>query len=210
MVNLVRGERVFETRGRAPRDAFIALGSSMARGRRSSEDVLTSAVAAMEGRGLSLIAISDLYVTEPVGGGRQPRYLNAVARMSTNLAPATLLRTLKSIERAAGRRLGRHWGPRILDLDIIAVGATYAASGHRRRVRGQLILPHPEMHRRAFVLLPLQELSPRWWHPKLGRSLSQLIAAPHVQRQMLGVERQSLSPWRPDTAHWASRKAEPT
>ena len=104
----------------------------------------------------------------PLGPGRQAPYLNAVLLLEAHLAPAALLRLLKRIERRAGRRFGPHWGPRCLDIDILDYGGRRLGWPPRRRERGRLILPHPEMHRRAFVLVPLLEIAPHWRHPVLA------------------------------------------
>jgi 2-amino-4-hydroxy-6-hydroxymethyldihydropteridine diphosphokinase len=94
-----------------------------------------------------------------------------------------LLRTFKQLERAAGRRFGRHWGPRPLDLDIIDVRGTVLNWPPLHRVRGGLILPHPEMAARAFVLVPLKEIAPHWHHPGLHRTIDQLLANQQQQRR---------------------------
>jgi 2-amino-4-hydroxy-6-hydroxymethyldihydropteridine diphosphokinase len=123
----------------------------------------------------AVIAVSPLYETEAVGAARQPPYVNAVALIDTRLSPESLLRVLKSIERQSGRRGGRPWGPRTLDIDIVDYkglvrhwrqgGAAVTAPGAR-----PLILPHPLAHARPFVLKPLLDIVPDWRHPALGTS----------------------------------------
>ena len=112
-----------------------------------------------------------------MGQGLQARYLNAVLLAEAPLPPAALLRAIKVIERQAGRRLGRHWGPRPLDIDILDFrGRRMGWAAHPSRLRGRLILPHPEMHRRAFVLAPLLDVAPNWRHPVLERTARALLA----------------------------------
>jgi 2-amino-4-hydroxy-6-hydroxymethyldihydropteridine diphosphokinase len=171
------------------RHAFIALGSNVDSAWVSSGSALSFGLSALRGYGIEVIDVSDVYVSKAIGGGRQPVYQNAVARVAAHMAPAALLRVLKRIERRAGRRLGRHWGPRVLDLDIVSAGANYGSTVSGRRVAGRLILPHPEMHRRAFVLLPLAEIAPHWRHSRLGSSVTQLLQQPSVKRQTIGVVR---------------------
>ena len=121
-------------------------------------------------------ASSRVYATAPLGPGRQAPYLNAVLLIEANIAPAALLRLLKRIERRAGRRLGRV-GDRAVSTSTSWTMAAGAWAGRRaRRERGRLILPHPEMHRRAFVLVPLLEIAPHWRHPVLG------VAGAHASR----------------------------
>jgi 2-amino-4-hydroxy-6-hydroxymethyldihydropteridine diphosphokinase len=92
------------------------------------------------------------------------------------VAPAALLRLIKRIERRAGRRLGVRWGPRCLDIDILDNGGRRLGWPRRRRQQGRLMLPHPEMHLRAFVLVPLLEVDPHWRHPTLAVSGRTLLA----------------------------------
>jgi 2-amino-4-hydroxy-6-hydroxymethyldihydropteridine diphosphokinase len=136
---------------------------------------LARALEELSQAGVRIVRASQLYSTAPVGPGRQSRYLNAVVVAATPLPPAALLRALKRIERRAGRRRGRRWGPRPLDIDILQYGAKRIGWPPRWREPGGLILPHPEMHRRAFVLVPLLEVAPRWRHPVLGLQARALL-----------------------------------
>ena len=129
--------------------------------------------------GVTVAAVSPLYATAAVGPARQPAYVNAVALLDTSLPPSALLRLLKRIERLAGRRGGRPWGPRTIDLDILDYKGLvkhwrgrrpdFAPAGAR-----PLVLPHPLMHERPFVLRPLLDIAPAWRHPVLKRSASAL------------------------------------
>lgn len=105
------------------------------------------------------------------------------------MAPGQLLRFFKSLERQAGRRLGRHWGPRSLDIDIVAQRGLFRSQTSSQRPRGQIILPHPHMHQRAFVLSPLCQIAPNWHHPILHRTARQLLAQRSVQNQLHGIQR---------------------
>ena len=129
--------------------------------------------------GVKVEAVSAFYETSAVGRARQPAYVNAVALVDTSLSPEALIRRLKEIERRAGRRGGRPWGPRTLDIDIIdykglvrhwrARQADFSRAGPR-----PLVLPHPLMHERPFVLRPLLDIAPDWRHPVLRRSAQAL------------------------------------
>ena len=112
----------------------------------------------------TLVRASSLYDTEPVGDPDQPGFLNAVAELETDLTARQLLWNLRLIERRLGRVHTRHWGPRVIDLDLLL---------HGNEVLDQpdLTVPHPELIRRSFVLVPLVELDPLVVHPVTGETL---------------------------------------
>lgn len=117
---------------------------------------------------------SSVWESEPVGPSKFT-FLNSAARLSTSLKPADLLKTMKDFEQKAGRKKsGRRWGPRILDLDIIAYGDLVIR-------KENLIIPHPEYSRRLFVLLPMMEIAETWIDPVSGRSVEEhLNSAPDL------------------------------
>ena len=116
----------------------------------------------------SLVASSRLYQSPPWGLREQPDFVNAVAQLDTALPASDLMRHLLETERAAGRdRSGPRWGPRVLDLDLLLYADLTASDS-------ALHLPHPRMHERAFVLLPLAELAPALDIPGRG-PISRLI-----------------------------------
>jgi 2-amino-4-hydroxy-6-hydroxymethyldihydropteridine diphosphokinase len=133
----------------------------------------------MDLTGIAVEAVSSLYETAAVGRARQPSYVNAVALIDTNLPPEALLRRLKEIERASGRRGGRPWGPRTLDIDLLDYKGLIkhwrgGRSDFARASSRPLVLPHPLMHERPFVLKPLLDIAPGWRHPVLKRSTRDL------------------------------------
>lgn len=154
---------------------------------------LRRAVVELQKLQIAVQRVSPLYKTEPLGGRWQPHYLNAVIGAKANASPAALLRMLKQLERRAGRRLGVHWGPRPLDLDIIDFSGRRAGWPPGVRHRGRLVLPHPEAHHRAFVLIPLIDVAPHWRHPVLKSSARTLLAGLGPQRR--GVRRVLDSGW---------------
>ncbi|PZN15630.1 MAG: 2-amino-4-hydroxy-6-hydroxymethyldihydropteridine diphosphokinase [Proteobacteria bacterium] len=172
---------------------LISLGANMPGAWGVPLETLRQAISELRRLSLTVDNVSALYETEPVGGISQPRYLNAVIAAKASISPATLLRRLKQVERRAGRRLGVRWGPRPLDLDIIDFAGTRYGWPQGRRQRGRLVLPHPEAHRRAFVLVPLLDVAPHWRHPVLGTSARILLARAGPQRR--GVRRVLDSRW---------------
>ena len=144
----------------AAADAFIGLGANLGDARQALEAAM-EAIAALPGS--RLVARSGLYRTPPWGPVPQPHYVNAVARLQTRLAPLELLGHLLDIERAAGRdrSVATHWGPRTLDLDLLLHGdAVIDVPGLR--------VPHPRLHERAFVIVPLHEIAPALHIPGHG------------------------------------------
>ena len=111
----------------------------------------------------TLVATSSLYRSAPLGGIEQPDFVNAAALLTTARDPRAFLGQLQSIERARGRERGEiHWGPRVLDLDLLAYGG-------RSIDEPGLTVPHPGIASRNFVLLPLREIAPDFEIPGLGR-----------------------------------------
>ena len=134
-----------------------------------------------------VVAVSGLWHSLPWGRLRQPPFFNAVMVLETRLSARELLRALLAVERQFGRRRGiRPWGPRALDLDLLDLGARVmrpvgmgrAGSARARRAwqaRG-ILLPHPGLRERAFVLSPLADVAKDWRHPETGESVRALLA----------------------------------
>jgi 2-amino-4-hydroxy-6-hydroxymethyldihydropteridine diphosphokinase len=158
---------------------LLALGANISGPWGTNRDTLHRARRELSEAGLRVQASSHIYDTLPLGPGRQAPYLNAVLLLEAHVAPAALLRLVKRIERRAGRRTGARWSPRCLDIDILDYDGRRLGWPERQRQRGRLILPHPELHLRAFVLVPLLEVDPHWRHPALavaGRTLLARLA----------------------------------
>ena len=129
----------------------IAVGANLG----DAERVVDQTLGDLAGRlGGSLVARSSLYRTAPVGGPEQPDFVNAVAIVETDLAPLETLRALQAMENETGRVRDVRWGPRTLDLDVIAAGDLVSEDP-------VLTLPHPRAHERAFVLVPWLEIDPQ-------------------------------------------------
>jgi len=118
--------------------------------------------------GISVEKRSSLYRSEPIGAPDQDWYVNAVVRIQTSLSPQELLAALHLIEMQHLRQRTEHWGPRTLDLDILFYNELVLNDNN-------LSIPHPEAHKRHFVLLPLAEIAPRFVHPKLQKTITFLL-----------------------------------
>lgn len=146
---------------------YIGLGSNLDEPRQQLEAALK---ALAQVPGTKVAVVSPLYASDPLGPPDQPRYVNAVAALDTDLAPLELLDALQTIELEQGRvRKDERWGPRTLDLDILLFG-DHLIDEPRLRV------PHYHLHARAFVLYPLADLAPQLRLAD-GRSLPDLLAA---------------------------------
>ncbi|MBL6595779.1 MAG: 2-amino-4-hydroxy-6-hydroxymethyldihydropteridine diphosphokinase [Candidatus Puniceispirillum sp.] len=157
---------------------FIGLGANLApKGYESPRAGCIAAAAALANEGVRLAAISNWYESAPVPLTDQPWYLNAVAAAETELDAANTLAALHRIERRFGRVRGVRNAARVLDLDLL----DFAGLVHESDV---LSLPHPRLHERAFVLLPLSELCPDWVHPVTGTSIAALIKDIPAEQQI--------------------------
>lgn len=165
---------------------WLGLGSNLAGPWGSPGATLQRAVAELERSGLAVRAQSRILLSKPLGARRQPIFHNMIIGLKPSIPAAALLRRLKHLEREAGRRLGRRWGPRQLDLDILSAPGTRVGHRSSATTRGTLVLPHPEMTHRAFVLVPLSEIAPGWRHPVLGASACDLLRRqPHLRRGLV-------------------------
>lgn len=146
--------------------AYLGIGSNMG-------DPLANCIFALERlacrEGIELLRCSSFYRTEPVGLSPQEWFVNAVVEISTSLRPRPLLATLLEVEKSLGRQRTTKWAPRTLDLDILFYG--------QEIIREEdLIIPHPELHKRRFVLVPLNELASYLLHPVYCVSVAGLLA----------------------------------
>jgi len=141
---------------------YLGLGSNLGDRRRN----LAVALRRLEPL-VRIEAVSSLYEADPVGPQDQPPFLNAVCRGVTGLPLRGLLRHAQEVERELGRRLGPRWGPRPVDIDLLLYGDAVVDEPGLR-------VPHAELGRRAFVLMPLAELAAELPHPELGRTISAL------------------------------------
>lgn len=131
-------------------------------------DAVTDVLAREAGR---IVARSRWYRTAPVTAEPQPWYVNGVVELATTLSPNALMALLLSIETRFGRVRSAPNAPRTVDLDLLAYGNLVVAGGE-----ANLMVPHPRMHARAFVLVPLVEIAPTWRHPIVRRTASELLA----------------------------------
>jgi 2-amino-4-hydroxy-6-hydroxymethyldihydropteridine diphosphokinase len=159
---------------------YIGIGSNL--GDRRANTI--EAIARMKALpGTKIVRSSSLYESEPLGDAKT-WFVNSVIELETELLPDQLLKKLKAIEEAMGRKRvkGKRWGSRVIDLDILL-------SEQEVIDKRSLKVPHPEMHKRRFVLLPLAELAPHLVHPALGQSVSAMLATVKDQKRVMLLPR---------------------
>lgn len=143
--------------------SYIGIGSNL--GNRHKNCL--HAIELLEIRGIKVKKKSSMYETGPWGVKDQPRFINMVIQIETSLMPHELLGVLKDIEKEIGRKDSFHWGPRIIDLDILLFNEIVMNDK-------KLQIPHPYLHEREFVLRPLDEIAPDVIHPVLNMSINKL------------------------------------
>src|SRR5690625_3434205 len=171
--------------------ALIALGAILPVGGKAPEATLEKALACLGTcPGIEIASVSRWYRSPAYPPGSGPDFSNGAASLKTTLAPEALLSTLHQVEAYLGRERGLRWGPRVCDLDLLAMGdlvlpdaetlrgwMTLSPERAAHELPDQLLLPHPRIQDRAFVLAPLAEIAPLWRHPLTGATVSEMLAA---------------------------------
>lgn len=171
---------------------LVALGANLPFEGDPPEVTLRRCLKALSEEGLSLLAVSRFYATPCFPAGAGPDYVNAAAVLQGGAEsdPTSILAGLHRVESAFGRRRASRWGMRTLDLDLVAMGDSVlpdaatqdawrnlAPDAQARTAPETLILPHPRLQDRAFVLVPLADVAPGWVHPRTGLTVAAMLAA---------------------------------
>ncbi len=169
---------------------IVAIGSNEEQAFGGAREIVKAAPDALERAGLKVRAQSELFETPCFPAGYGPDFVNSVVVLDTDRSPVEILRILHRTEADFRRKREKRWGPRTLDLDLIAIGGAvlpdpatqrhWMELGLEAQLRAtpeRLILPHPRLQERAFVLIPMAQLVPGWRHPLTGKSVKQMLDA---------------------------------
>ncbi len=168
-----------------PEDVFIGFGSNQGDSLETCRDAIE--VLRSHPR-IEIIRVSSFYRSKPVGPVEQDWFINGVLLCRSSLEPGELLRVLHEVEDRFGRKRALRWGPRTLDLDMLAYGA-------RRISAADLTVPHPRLHERLFVLAPLAEIAAGWSHPETGLTVEELLRNAALEAPDQEIEKLGMNPW---------------
>lgn len=159
---------------------IISLGSNVTGSFQISSQAIQSACSQLKSFNIRVLDRSRFYLTEPYGVTNQPAFTNAAITVQTTLSPYNLLTVIKKIEANAGRKPGKRWTARTIDLDIIdynglLLNYVKVRCGDFTHHAGNLVLPHPGIAKRPFVLQPVLDIAPFWHHPVTGLTAAQML-----------------------------------
>ncbi len=176
---------------------LVGLGGNLSSSVGSPATTLQAACDILGDSGLTNIEISSLYQSTPIPASDQPDFINCALKAETRLSPDALLHLFQATEKKLGRHAGDRWSARTCDIDLLAYGDSLlpnreswcdvAYNKDPAAYLNEPVVPHPRLHRRAFVLVPLCEIAPEWKHPYLGKTISDIAEAPDILAQAQSV-----------------------
>jgi len=181
------------------RQILVGLGGNIASPYGEPKVTLCKAVAALEAAGLANIEVSAVYQTAPVPATGQPDFINIALQAETEFSPGQLLALFQKTEKAFGRQPAERWAARTLDIDLLACGDMVlpgrsvwfelVSNSDPAAILQQPVVPHPRLHKRAFVLCPLQDIAPTWCHPCLDQTVQEMSSMSFIKDQYSSVRK---------------------
>ncbi|MFC3050761.1 2-amino-4-hydroxy-6-hydroxymethyldihydropteridine diphosphokinase [Kordiimonas pumila] len=175
----------------------IGLGGNLNSSYGTPEKTLRAAINQLSGLAIDIQAISKFYCTSPVPASDQPDFINAVIFAQSSLSAELLLSHFKGIESFLGREPSERWSARTIDIDLLSYGAevlpsvedwwSVVNSSDPAAILQQPVVPHPRMHKRAFVLVPMLDIASDWVHPVTGKSVADMAIEPEIMADRIGV-----------------------
>ena len=166
---------------------LIALGSNMSLGKAQPKEIIRNAITELIKFDMNLISLSRLYETPAFPEGSGPNFINSAVKVEAIYSPQEILQKLHEIEQKFNRQRAFRWSARTLDLDLLSLNEKVLPnrkifqqwfdlpiSEQKKKIPNELVLPHPRMQDRAFVLFPLLDIEPKWTHPVLKKTVLQL------------------------------------
>ncbi|MCX7698405.1 MAG: 2-amino-4-hydroxy-6-hydroxymethyldihydropteridine diphosphokinase [Candidatus Goldbacteria bacterium] len=155
---------------------YFSIGSNIG----DKKNNLRNAIKLLKKNNINIIKISSVYKTEPVGVKNQPYFYNICIKAKTRLDPENLLKLIKIIEKKIGRKKVKKWGPRIIDIDILFFNNIIL---NKRKLK----IPHPEIIKRNFVLIPLYEINKNIYHPVEKKTIKNIIKSLKLKEKVIKI-----------------------
>lgn len=184
---------------------LIGLGGNLPSHIGAPKDTLCRAAELLEGEGLRIHAKSSLYQTAPIPASDQPDFINAVISAETELTADELITLFQKIEIGCGRKPAERWSARTLDIDLLAYSNSVlpnddiwhqvVGSSDPAAILKEPVVPHPRLHKRAFVIIPLLEIEPNWKHPVTSKTPGQMLETGISEEEKASVVKLSQSLW---------------
>ncbi|MEX0299369.1 MAG: 2-amino-4-hydroxy-6-hydroxymethyldihydropteridine diphosphokinase [Kordiimonas sp.] len=172
---------------------MIGLGGNIPSHIGSPRDTMKRALLLLQKLPLEVTKVSSVYQTAPVPASGQPDFLNIAVSAETQLSAQELLDAFQRIEVGCGRKPAERWSARTMDIDLLAYGAEVLPSNRSWQsvvddkdpaaFLEEPVIPHPRLHKRAFVLIPLLDITPKWRHPVLNMSVEELANREHIKAE---------------------------
>lgn len=178
---------------------YIGLGANLPSSAGGPVDTLDVTIRRLSELGFDIVAASSFYQTKPMPASDQPDFINAVVKAQVAMTPETILEKFQALERELGRKPAERWSARTLDIDLLAYGnevlpdinswRAVVESEDPAAILEEPVVPHPRLHKRAFVLIPLLDIAPDWQHPILKEDVRSMCLIKSIKKESKHVRK---------------------